>query len=212
MSKTKYQNTVVVPGSASDEIADGLNIGGDITTNFMAIADIVHKTGDYTSAGVAVGGSGNLIPQGTNSVFVGGMNSTARIDGAVVTNHDPQNIQAGGYSFIKSITLASLYTTHDANSEILEMPAGGYAHFMIQYLNPTLGYVGMTTLEILPGSSGTLYPENYDSSIVNFRFYLNNGVLYVEHEGYEVGQIVIWGTVIGSNGSGGTDGDGDTSW
>ncbi len=203
---TTYANTVEIPSVSPTGTG-----GAMIIDNFKTLADMVHKTGTGSSAGIEIGGSGNSIT-GENCVFAGGCNSSAVINDAVVTNSDRTNLGAGGFSFFKSMTMPGYYTSRDSNSKVLEMPAGGYAHIMIQFLNPTLGYVGMTTLEIMPTASGYISPENYDSSYVNFRFYLNNGVLYMEHEGNEIGQFGLWGTVLGAVGSGGTDGGSDTSW
>lgn len=66
MSKTLYNNTVTIPGATTDPIADG-SVGGDIVSNFKALADIVQK-GD---GGVNAGGAGNA-PGGSYSFTAGG--------------------------------------------------------------------------------------------------------------------------------------------
>lgn len=53
MSKTTYQNLVAIPGASDDVIHDGLNIGGDVTTNFKALADAIHPN---KKGGFVVGG------------------------------------------------------------------------------------------------------------------------------------------------------------
>ncbi|MDO4424160.1 MAG: hypothetical protein Q4D17_00110, partial [Planctomycetia bacterium] len=88
MSKYLYNNTVTVPNSGTDTISDGSTVGGDIVSNFKAIADIVHNSDSGVNVGgwgnaaggsysITVGGSYNQVGGGGNSaVIVGGDNNS----------------------------------------------------------------------------------------------------------------------------------------
>lgn len=88
MSKTTYQNFLTVPGSTSDTISDGQNVGGDIVTNFMKIADAVHPDG---IGGLVVGGEN----QDLESIY-SGSSSAHGAQGLHILNNNVLGYASGG--------------------------------------------------------------------------------------------------------------------
>lgn len=222
MSKDIYNNTIRIPTSSSDQITDGSTIGGDIIHNFKSIANIVRKTSDSDNSGTVVGtGIGNAsygaysaIISGQNntnhdenSAIIGGYNCDASIRDAIVTNSDRGMESAGGFSFVKSMTIPGSSTNGEANAACY-IPSGGMAYLTIQAIDPANGQVQKANLMIYPSDSGYVYPDYWDSMYVSADFYYNGGTLYINNTGSGTIQIGIFGTIVGAANSY----SGDSSW
>lgn len=98
MSKSTYQNIVIIPGSSSDLISDGSTIGGDIVANFKAIADIVSKSSTSTDSGVIVGYDAGTA-SGSQAIVAGGNNNSSSSNYCAVLGGS-SNTSSGSYSCI----------------------------------------------------------------------------------------------------------------
>lgn len=190
MGKTTYQNTVTVPNSGTDTVKDNTNIGGDIVTNFKALADIVHRgPGSDQEAGVIIGGYG----------------CAESPPDAVSTNSDRQSANAGGYSFIKSMTIPAGATGSMAPL-LCRIPSGGMGILTVHVIDPSYGASEQWTVT-MNGYEGTQYPENPSalSLYYNIQFTMSSGEVHVENSTTGVVQVGIFGTILGEAATGSDD-------
>lgn len=131
MSKSTYQNIVTVPGSTSDTIADG-NIGGDIVTNFKALADKIHPDNTMNAINVAGGDmipnsfdsmSGDGYPVGTRLINnnIQGSGATGGIEDQSGSGEFP--VAGGSGAFMKGILLTD--TSTGTNYKLINVPYAG---------------------------------------------------------------------------------------
>ncbi|MBQ2822723.1 MAG: hypothetical protein IJF17_14205 [Thermoguttaceae bacterium] len=183
MSKYLYNNTVTVPNSGTDTISDGSTVGGDIVSNFKAIADIVHNSdvgvnvGGY---GNAAGGSYSMTLAGSSNQIGGGGNSAIIVGGDSNTNNgDCSAILAGYYNHNSGSHSAVIgqYCTNSqngclaVNNDAYSLQIGGVSIFKslsvpanCTYENGDVnriaqipsGGMGIFHLDILNPSAGTI--------------------------------------------------------
>ncbi len=190
MTKSTYQNTITIPGAGTDTVKDDVNIGGDIVTNFKALADIVHRgPGSDQEAGVIIGGYG----------------CAESPPDAVATNSDRSGTYAGGYSFIKSMTIPANATGSMAPL-LCKIPSGGMGILTVHVIDPSYGASEQWTVT-LNGYEGTQYPENASalSLYYNVQFTMSSGEVRVENTTSGVVQVGIFGTILGEAATGSDD-------
>ncbi|MDO4627828.1 MAG: hypothetical protein Q4C70_01460 [Planctomycetia bacterium] len=224
MSKTTYKNTLTIPNSSSDEVANGSTVGGDIVVNFKALADIVHKSSSSSSSGVVLGTSTANTASGTYSASVGGYNNSAYgiysvtiggcsnynyktgavmtgyyaynnyIDYGFISNQDSNYVNIGGLTFTKGVTIGSNSTY------TMTIPTGGSMILKVQEMVPSLNNFSSYELFITPTVGP--YLSRYNTSgngdyCYYIDFYYLDGTLEIRNRSSYPAQFGLFGTICG---------------
>lgn len=205
MSKSTYQNMVTVPGSTSDTIADG-NVGGDIVTNFKALADKIHP--DNTMNAINVAG-GDMLPNEFDSASfpeggypVGTRLINNNIQGSGATGGIEDQTSSGGLpvaggsgAFMKGVLLVSTRTDNDY--KLINVPyAGG---MIVRY--DILAGSGYGSVLYTDTGEMQVFDEGIDGaptkSTTLGTFSVQNGDLYFRPTAYfSIMQLGLHGTIL----------------
>lgn len=168
------------------------------------------NTVDANDACIAGGVSNNL--SGSYAVVAGGLNCRSNLQGGVSTNFDYHNVDGGGYTFIKGLSIPAYSTSYGSSVAICDVPSGGMAVLELHILDTTFGEALSGTYYIRPFDSGTIYTSEVSSEYTHLELLYENGTVYALNDGSGAIQIGVRGTVFGAFSSGsGSDSDSDDS-
>lgn len=205
MTKSTYQNIVTVPGSSTDTVNDGQNIGGDIVTNFKSLADKIHPDG---TGALAVGATHSNLEdiyasseyhaeaQGLhiiNNNILGYANGDALDSTSYVDDgsslYSVQTAGVGSGAFSKGILLRQIY----GSRRLIAVPYAGamVAHYDIIAFDGSLLSVTTGTVKVFPTGVEGDYITDFGE------FSVSDGDLYFcTSSTYTAVQIGLHGTIL----------------
>lgn len=205
MGKTTYQNIVTVPNSGTDTVKDDVNIGGDIVTNFKAIADQIHPDG---TGALAVGcANSNLEDTYASSESMPGAQGLHIINNNVLGYasgdgiESTQNIDTGSGSY--SVTVHGvgsgafmkgvLLRCPDNSKTLLNVPYAGamVVHYDIIAFNGSNLSVETGTLKVFASGIEGDTSTSYGTFNV-----LNGDLEFYASQAYNAIQIGLHGTIL----------------